>query len=533
VPNSREIEATKSAETLVDSRHIQRKLLVYAGLCLASCLAVFFLAYYLGIPWQKYLKNFPQMGRYVRATLFFLPAWSACALLLWLARPWSRPILGLMDFIFSLVSLAALAFLVAALFPAQGFLYPYVALLVFHALFAPCYPWIQAALGAIALALFLTGEILSFGLLTETQRLLMRDDSAGPFWQHVSLAGLYLALMAYCTFEFAKALAKSGQRSALGNRFDNYVIQKFIGTGGMGKVYLATHKAICRPTALKIMEPKKEDFATAVARFEREVRLCATLSHPNTVTIFDFGATENAILYYAMENLEGLDLQRWVERFGPLPARRLVPILLQVCASLAEAHAKGIIHRDIKPSNIFIARLGGLYDFVKVLDFGLAKKLNGADGRITESHLFLGTPAYVAPEMIVDRKHVDPRCDIYMLGCAAFWALTGRPPFLGENDAQLLLEHVRSFPQWPSEVAAEEIPDALERIVMRCLEKRMEDRYANVEELAAALRSVPFEKPWSQAEARIWWQEHLPDAPAEPLTEECASADVPAASGER
>ncbi|MCC6272953.1 MAG: serine/threonine protein kinase [Deltaproteobacteria bacterium] len=502
-------------------------MLAYAGFCLAISAVVFFTVYYLGIPWQKFLRLFPGLGRYVRATLFFLPAWSACAILVLLARPWSRGALARLDLQFSFVWLAGLAFLASALFPAQGFLYPYLAILLLHALFAPYFLRIQAALAAATVLLFLGGEIVAFRFLSETQRILMQDSDTGAFWQLLTAAGVYLALVAYLSLEIARGLARDTRRSVLEDHFDNYVIQKFLGTGGMGKVYLATHRAICRPTALKIMEPKAEDFSTAVARFEREVRLCSTLSHPNTVTIFDFGRTGKSTFYYAMESLEGLDLQRWVERFGPMPARRLVPILSQVCASLAEAHQRGIIHRDIKPSNIFLARLGGMYDFVKVLDFGLAKEMNSNGAQLTESHVFLGTPAYVAPEMIVDRKRVDSRTDIYMLGCVAFWALTGRTPFQGDNDAKLILEHVRSLPQWPSELAPHELPDSLERIVMRCLEKRMEDRFSDIGELSAALLAVPLDKPWTQAEARAWWEKHLPEPPAEVLSEECASFDDP------
>lgn len=171
----------------------------------------------------------------------------------------------------------------------------------------------------------------------------------------------------------------------------------------------------------------------------------------------------------------------------------------------------GIVHRDLKPENVMITPAGG----VKVLDFGLAKELNSDQDPLTQSHVFLGTPAYVAPEMILDRTHVDARTDIYMLGCVAFWALTGRPPFTGENDAQVLLEHVQSLPQWPSEMAAEEIPLELERIVMRCMEKRMEDRYETIEELSLALDAVTLDKAWTQAEARQWWELHLPEEPAE------------------
>lgn len=504
----------ETIRTLLSSRHLQKKLLSYFSVCLALCLLIIFVAFSLGIPWNNPSGNFSERGAYVLPTFCVLPALAIVGVLALVTRRWTNVALFWMDAAFSTAFLLTLSVLNSILFPTQGFLYPFLAFLMLHAFMMPYFHRYQAVLGVWSVLFFAGSELLSFRFLSETQRIFMRENGAASFWKLLAAETLFLAAIAYILTKIAKLLARSPE-AKYRSQLENYVIKKFLGTGGMGKVYLATHTAICRPTALKIMEPKAEDFSTALSRFEREVRLCSTLTNPNTVTIFDFGKSGDSTFYYAMESLDGLDLQKWVEKFGPLPPNRLIHVLKQVCNSLAEAHQKGIIHRDIKPSNIFLARLGGLYDFVKVLDFGLAKELNSEQDALTQSHVFLGTPAYVAPEMVLDRNHVDARTDIYMLGCVAFWALTGRPPFTGENDAQVLLEHVQSLPQWPSEMAADEIPLELERIVMRCMEKRMEDRYEKIEELALALDAVPLEKPWTQAEARLWWETHLPEEAAE------------------
>jgi len=240
------------------------------------------------------------------------------------------------------------------------------------------------------------------------------------------------------------------------------------------------------------------------------VKLSATLCHPNTITIYDFGRCDDYTYYYAMELLVGMDLQRMIERFGPLPASRAINILKQICGSLSEAHRKGIVHRDIKPSNIFLCVVGGVFDFVKVLDFGLAKEIESSPRNLTSSNAFLGTPTYVAPEMILDREKVDGRTDIYMLGCVAYWMLTGHPPFEGRTDAQVLVEHVNDLPKWPSDRANQEIPPGLERIVMQCLEKEMAERFQDTDELCSALEAIEREMPWLQGQARDWWNRNLP-----------------------
>jgi serine/threonine protein kinase len=297
------------------------------------------------------------------------------------------------------------------------------------------------------------------------------------------------------------------------------VLEQELGAGGMGQVFKARHALIRRPTALKVMRVSSAEEHDSVVRFEREVQLSATLTHPNTITIFDFGRTADSKFYYAMEYLEGLDLQKIVERYGPLPPERTAYVLIQACGALSEAHARGIIHRDIKPPNIFLTQRGGLYDFVKVLDFGLAKQLEGEEAvDLTKTGMAVGTPRYISPEMVKGTVPVDGRSDLYSLGAVAYWMLSGRPPFDADSSVELLIDHLQAPPTPVSHVSELTIPHELEAVVMRCLEKRPEDRFHTAQELADALRSVSFEDPWSQEKARDWWRLHQPEIEAAEAT---------------
>jgi serine/threonine-protein kinase len=258
------------------------------------------------------------------------------------------------------------------------------------------------------------------------------------------------------------------------------------------------------------MEAQAARSPEAIARFEREVQLSATLTHPNTITIYDFGQSEDATFYYVMEYLGGMDLQRVVEKFGPVPPHRAAFILRQVCGSLAEAHSRGIIHRDLKPSNIFLTERGGLHDFVKVLDFGLAKRMapEPDDVQLTQVGSVFGTPLFMAPETAADMT-VDHRADQYSVGCVAYWMLAGRPPFEGTSPYDVIAKHLKVPPRPPSDYSEFVNAKALDSIVIKCLEKKPADRFADMEEVRAALEAVGFEEPWDGASAREWWKLHM------------------------
>ena len=229
-----------------------------------------------------------------------------------------------------------------------------------------------------------------------------------------------------------------------------YLLEEKLGEGGMGVVYLASHKMLRRPCAIKLLHQDSRT-ATAMERFEREVQITARLTHPNTVAIYDYGHTPDGVFYYAMEYLEGITLQDLVDDFGPQPASRVVHILVQTCGALEEAHLSGLVHRDIKPANIMLTERGRVPDVVKVLDFGLVKETEQASPEVTSANAILGTPHYMAPESIVDPANVDGRADLYALGASAYYLLTGKHVFDGSTLVEVCSQHLHQAPVPPSE----------------------------------------------------------------------------------
>jgi serine/threonine-protein kinase len=308
-----------------------------------------------------------------------------------------------------------------------------------------------------------------------------------------------------------------GQQVAKEREMGSYQLGELLGKGGMGEVYLATHRMLARPAAIKLIRRETlgagdpEAAELAVRRFRREAETAASLRSPHTVELYDFGVTEDQTLYFVMELLDGMDLESLVRQKGPLPAPRVIHILRQVCESLAEAHERGLVHRDIKPANIHIGRLGLSHDFVKVLDFGLVKSVTSEDGEqslATAAGLTPGTPAYMAPEMALGEPF-DGRADIYALGCVAYYLLTGRLVFEAANGLQMIAKHMRDVPIPPSKRTELPVPPALERLVLACLAKKPEDRPPSAAELSRALEGIIGER-WGEVEARDWWRTHVP-----------------------
>jgi eukaryotic-like serine/threonine-protein kinase len=302
------------------------------------------------------------------------------------------------------------------------------------------------------------------------------------------------------------------QQVAKEREMGSYQLGELLGRGGMGEVYKATHRMLARPAAIKLIRPEMigasdpADAQLAVTRFRREAEAAANLRSPHTVELYDFGVTDDQTLYFVMELLDGLDLESLVRQHGPVPAARVVHILRQVCASLEEAHVRGLVHRDIKPANIHVGRLGLVDDFVKVLDFGLVKPIT--DGGVehslaTQAGLIIGTPGYMAPEIAVSDK-VDGRADLYALGCVAYYLLTGRQVFEGGTVMQVIAKHLQEAPVPPSQRAPIAVPPALEQLVLSCLAKKPEDRPQSAAELARALAAIDV-VPWTAIQAREWW----------------------------
>jgi eukaryotic-like serine/threonine-protein kinase len=295
------------------------------------------------------------------------------------------------------------------------------------------------------------------------------------------------------------------QIGAGGRKLGAYALEQVIGEGGMATVYRARHELLRRPTAVKLLKPARAT-DEMIARFEREVQMASSLAHPNTVEIFDFGRTRDGLFYYAMEYLDGLTVGEIVARSGAVPVARTIHVLKQVCAALAEAHAKGIVHRDIKPENIMVCRYGGVYDHVKILDFGLVKQVTEKHSRdLTRSLRILGTPLYMAPERLRNPADVDARVDIYALGAVAFLMLTGAKLFESTDDLQLTSKILNDEAKRPSEAAAQPIPLELDLVVLSCVEKRREDRPQRVTDLLEAFDALAVEHRWTQRDAELWW----------------------------
>ena len=298
-----------------------------------------------------------------------------------------------------------------------------------------------------------------------------------------------------------------------------YDLEERIGSGGMGEVWRGLHQTLARATAIKLIREDRlkgvdaDQARRVLLRFEREAKATAALRSPHTIEVYDFGVTGDGHFFYAMEFLDGLDLQSLVERFGPVPAERAVHVLVQACDSLADAHDSGLIHRDIKPANLFLCRLGPSCDHVKLLDFGLVQHEHpvSESAKLTQEETTAGTPAYMAPEMVVARNGVDHRSDIYALGCVAYWLATGTLVFDTASGVAQIVEHVKTVPTPPSARLDLPLPSRLEAIIMTCLEKDPTNRFQDARAMSAALREVPLAEPWDTGRPEAWWDLHLRD----------------------
>lgn len=289
-----------------------------------------------------------------------------------------------------------------------------------------------------------------------------------------------------------------------------------LGQGGMGEVWRASHRYLAREAAVKLISSRAIGGAEQQRRrFEREARVISQLECPNTVGLYDFGVSASGQLYFAMELIRGLDLEKLVNRFGPQPAARVRHILMGVLDSLEEAHQLGLIHRDIKPSNILLARLGLQHDFVKVVDFGLARVVEAeGDETLSTEHTVMGTPAFMAPEMArgeTDKQ--DGRSDLYSLACVADWLLTGQHVFTGSTPMAVLLRHASEAPPRLRERTEMPVPDGLEELLLRCLSKEPAERPASAAEFRKELAALDF-GVWSEVDAIRWWKINLPQTVA-------------------
>lgn len=291
-------------------------------------------------------------------------------------------------------------------------------------------------------------------------------------------------------------------------RLGQYTLEQKLGEGGMGVVYRAHHAMLRRPTAVKLL-PATKAGEHAIARFEREVRLTARLTHPNTVTVFDYGRTPDGIFYYAMELLEGATLEEIVEQDGPQPPGRVLHVLLGMAGALAEAHAIGLIHRDIKPANVMLCQRGGEYDVPKLLDFGLVKDLEGGQTMsLTSTNTITGTPLYMPPEAITTPDKIDGRSDLYALAAVGYYMLTGTHVFDGDSVVEVCSRHMQSPPEPPADRLGRPVSGRLSKILLTCLSKQPKDRPGSASALQEQLLACDDIERWGPVNARAWWNEH-------------------------
>lgn len=341
--------------------------------------------------------------------------------------------------------------------------------------------------------------------------------------------GLLAAGIAYFVARHVYGLRR---QLAEARQIGSYQLREKLGEGGMGEVWRADHQMLARSAAIKLIKTElgRRPSDDSIRRFEREVQSAAQLRSPHTIEIYDYGLTEDGTLYYVMELLDGFDLEELVLQHGPLSWKRTAHVLIQACHSLAEAHERGLVHRDIKPANIYLCRMGRDVDQVKVLDFGLVKATvtSRADSHLTQEGTFVGTPAYAAPELATrGTDHANSRADLYSLGCVAYWLLTGKRVFEGETPVEMLILHARDEPPPPSSRSSQEIPRALDQIILDCLAKDPESRPASAEELSDRLVAVVGAVVWTRAEAIAWWEQHRPatDSELRGLSVEVATSD--------
>jgi hypothetical protein len=356
-----------------------------------------------------------------------------------------------------------------------------------------------------ALVALILGAVTSVPLIAATAVVAYRDGSPIPLLgplEFTLAVGVWCCVIVAVSYSVSRIVFGLHDEVHRVRRVGSYTLEKKLGEGSFGEVWRARHAMLRRPTAVKLLLPERTA-GESLVRFEREVQITSTLTHPNTIAIYDFGRTREGLFYYAMEYVEGVTLERLVRENGPQNAGRVAQILHQAAGALAEAHRNGLIHRDLKPSNLMLCERGGNPGFVKVLDFGLVKELNHhEDVELTAAHALMGTPAYLAPESINAPDEVDAGVDVYGLGAVGYFLLTGQPPFGGKTIVEIAAHHLHSIPVPPSERLGRPLPSKLEALILRCLAKSPSDRPRNGTELRLLLKECMDESPWSLEDER-------------------------------
>jgi serine/threonine-protein kinase len=497
-------------ETSEEARAFLQERLAFLGKAYAVLSASFSLAGHVvaaftsASPWIDRVRD--------RASLIVFATAAAAALVWARCRRGRVPERALVAIDASFIAVVTLlnAFMVFTRFPGEvpGFSYARSLLLVtfglvFRAIVVP-----STARRTLLLGL----GVLVFPVATTTVSM-ARTAAAAPAAAHAVWTAMWcLAAVAIATLA-SRSIFGLRQQVREASQLGQYTLLEKIGEGGMGTVYRASHAMLRRPTAVKLLPPGQAG-TERLQRFEREVQLTSRLTHPNTISIFDYGRTPDGVFYYAMEYLEGLNLEDLARHDGPQPAGRVVHVLRQVAGSLAEAHEVGLIHRDVKPANvILVAQRGGASDVAKVVDFGLVKDLDQATDLSREDRI-AGTPLYLAPEAITAPGRVGARSDLYSLGCVGYYLLTGRPVFEGRNVVEVCGHHLHTMPVPPSARLGQPVPAGLERLLLACLEKEPSRRPSFAGEFLETLDALADVPAWTNELARAWWTTRGPSISA-------------------
>lgn len=392
---------------------------------------------------------------------------------------------------------------------AHGFVAGWFAIIMLYGMFIPN-RWRRAAVIVVPAALVPVSMLLLFRLVSPEMAVVVS-------WYQLATFKLMMFIGAVAAVFGTHTIRKLRVAVFEAKTIGQYRLKRRLGSGGMGEVFLAEHRLLKRPCAIKLIRMRRQsDRQEALLRFEREVRITAQLSHWNTVEVFDYGCTDDGTFYYVMEYLPGMSLDEIVRKYGPLPPERVVHFLSQTCQALREAHSIGFMHRDIKPANIFAAQRGGRFDVAKLLDFGLVKPLSGdweslpmsgSDRRLTQFGTFTGSPLFMSPEQASAEHEPDARSDIYSLCAVAYYLLTGRPPFDKPSPLAVIIAHARDDVAAPSRYKSD-IPHDLEQAILKGLAKAPQDRYQDAESFAGVLSTCECASQWTDARARDWWQQH-------------------------
>jgi hypothetical protein len=491
--------------------YLQRRLSLFALVCALVSFGFWVAGFILG-----YTFYFPQftLRTLVHPSSLFHEGATLLAALLWLATRKGRVsalVLAWSDAIGTVVLTLLFALMGATIPSSNGWVQALLAttlMLMLRAVTVPSSGLRTLVISTLAAA---AANLAILVVAPDRASLSPKPGAVGTAFEVAMYTSLWLVAAIAVTAFASRIIFGLRQAVRSARQIGQYVLKHQLGEGGMGVVYLATHAMLRRETAIKLLLPGRIAPA-ALARFEREVQQLARLAHPNTVAIYDYGRTPEGIFYYAMEYLDGLTLDELVAAVGPLPAARAAHILDQVCASLTEAHAMGLVHRDIKPANVILSRRAGIPDAVKVLDFGLVKDLSAAgDASVTAGGSFLGTPQYASPEAIQDPESVTAQSDLYAVAAVGYYLLTGTHVFGGATSVEACAGHLYQAPEPPSQRLGRAVPQALESLILQGLAKRPADRPANARTFREALRACAESGEWTEVDAQAWWQTQAPD----------------------